>query len=167
MQKNARILLVDADAFLRTLGERLLTDAGYTVTSLSDPAAVFPLPDATDLVVLAARDPAAPVLGCYARLRRENPGMPALVIGSDVIGRAIDPADHVSTPYEPGALLTQIADRLRSRQPSPQRLHDRLVERGHTSVDAEQLVTPEPERLTLDERIARLIRRRGERGDGT
>ncbi len=164
MQVDARILLVDTDRTLRAFTERVLADRRYAVTMLSDPAEVFPLRGGTDLVLLVARDPILPTLACYARLRREHPRMPVLVLGPGAVGDAVDPADRVAVPYEVQTLLARIAVRLRAGAGNVRRLHDWLIAREHTSVDAEQLIIPQMEQLPPGERIARLLARRGERG---
>lgn len=118
---TARILLVEDDADLARLLDRVLTDEGYAVTRASDghTGLHLALTQPVDAMIVDRGLPAVEGLDLIARLRSRGVGTPILVLSARnstedrVEGLDAGAEDYVTKPFELTELLARVRALLR------------------------------------------------------
>jgi len=118
-RKTARILIVDDDSVVRALLQRLLTNAGYSVTTAAHGAealdAVLQAQEPVDLAITDIRMPHMDGWELGRRLSHHWPGLPILYLSgfTSEISRfspARTPASgFLPKPFDPDELLRRVA----------------------------------------------------------
>jgi two-component system, cell cycle sensor histidine kinase and response regulator CckA len=114
--RGERILVIEDDAAVRRITERILTASGYDVIAAPDGVAALGLPGLADvdLVVTDVVMPGMPGPQLVDELRRRRPGLPAIFMSgyTDRPGALPAGATFVSKPFARQALLESVATEL-------------------------------------------------------
>jgi two-component system, OmpR family, response regulator RegX3 len=151
---SAHILLVDDDAMVSKLLTFLLTDAGYTISTLADPQRVgeFLHLNDVDLVLLDVMLPHSDGYALAAETRRMYPDLPIIfvtgraMVSDKVEGFGHGADDYVAKPFEPTELLARVQAVLRRYRRSERNVHGTLIKVGATALDIGELRFCAPER---------------------
>jgi two-component system, cell cycle sensor histidine kinase and response regulator CckA len=117
--RTARILIVDDDSVVRALLQRVLTNAGYTVTTAAHGAealeAVLGAGQTIDLAITDIRMPHMDGWELGRRLSHHRPGLPILYLSgftselSRFSPAGTQAAGFLSKPFDPDELLRRVA----------------------------------------------------------
>ncbi|MGI8858218.1 MAG: response regulator transcription factor [Thermomicrobiales bacterium] len=154
---STHILLVDDDAMVSKLLTFLLSDAGYTVSTLADPRQVgeFLRQNAVDLVLLDIMLPHIDGYALATETRREHPDIPIVfltgraMVSDKVEGFGHGADDYVAKPFEPTELLARVQAVLRRYRRADRNVHGSVIKVGATSLDIGELRFSAPDRRSV------------------
>ena len=151
---SAHILIIDDDAMVTKLLTFLLTDAGYTVSALTDPRQTrnFLLTDAVDLILLDVMMPYIDGYALAVETRRANPDIPIIfltgrtTVDDKVEGFGHGADDYIAKPFEPTELLARVQAVLRRYSRAERNVHGSIIKVGATALDIGELRFSAPAR---------------------
>jgi two-component system, OmpR family, response regulator RegX3 len=144
---DAHILAVDDDPLHARLLAFLFADAGFAISTLTDPRALAPFlgAHAVDLVLLAVAPPRCDGLALCAALRRAHPDTPVILIGARATSAELvrgfnqGADDYLAKPYEAAELLARVGAVLRRYRRTDRAAVGALVRVGQASLDLGRL----------------------------
>jgi two-component system response regulator RegX3 len=151
---SSHILLVDDDVAIGRLLTFLLADAGYAISTLTDPRAVgeYVGRNAVDLLLLDIMMPHMDGYALATELRRAHPEIPIIFLSAraqvsdkvDAFHRGAD--DYIAKPFEPTELLARVQAVLRRYHRADRNVHGSLIKVGTACLDLGELQFSAPER---------------------
>lgn len=151
---SAHILLIDDDAMIGKLLTFLLSDEGYTISTLADPrqAGEFLAQNAVDLVLLDIMLPHVDGYALATEMRHAHPDIPIVfltgraMVSDKVDGFSRGADDYIAKPFEPTELLARIQAVLRRYHRADRNVYGSVIRVGATALDLGELQFSAPGR---------------------